>query len=85
MCIIFICGQTHSCNFTAPLIDAVTPNRGLPFGGELVTISGINMGTGLDVTSVLFCDTNATVVYQSFSQVHIPAVLFVLVDSMDLG
>ena len=55
--------------FTAPVISSVVPNRGLPSGGELVTISGEHLGTGSDLNSVIFCRTAGTIVTQTPTKV----------------
>lgn len=55
---------------TAPSITSVSPSQGSPAGGELITITGLNLEAPL---RVLFGDVLASVVSQSTNQIRVIA------------
>lgn len=58
--------------YTAPpagSISSVSPNTATTAGGIAVTIAGTNLGSGSDITAVLFGTTAATITSQTATQV----------------
>ena len=55
----------------APIITSVSPNFGSPSGGDIVTILGMNLGNGSDVSSVVIVGVNATIIYQSSTNITV--------------
>ncbi|NCD26322.1 MAG: DUF1573 domain-containing protein, partial [Deltaproteobacteria bacterium] len=54
--------------------EAITPSSGSSAGGYQVTISGVNLGDGTDITNVTLCGIDATtIVSQSSTQVVVVA------------
>jgi alpha-tubulin suppressor-like RCC1 family protein len=55
------------------VITNVTPSSGTMFGGTQVTISGLWLGNGTDITNVTLCGIPATIVTQSVHSVVVTA------------
>lgn len=51
------------------MINDITPASALVAGGGSVTISGVDLGSGTDITQVLFGSVTATIVSQSSTQI----------------
>ncbi|MFZ4394853.1 MAG: C25 family cysteine peptidase [Kiritimatiellia bacterium] len=51
------------------VITNVTPSAGTMYGGTQVTLSGLWLGNGTDITQVMLCDVVATVITQDMHQV----------------
>lgn len=57
----FLYMRSHVMCFAAGSVTSLTPNNGPVAGTNIVTISGTNLGSGTDITAVLFGNTAAEV------------------------
>jgi hypothetical protein len=55
------------------VITGATPASGSTLGGTTVTISGVALGSGSDITAVLFGSSAATIVSQTAASVVVTA------------
>ncbi|MEI8197465.1 MAG: MBG domain-containing protein, partial [Phycisphaerae bacterium] len=55
------------------VITNVTPASGTTYGGTQVTIAGLWLGNGSDITNVTLCDVPATIITQSLHSVTVTA------------
>eukprot|EP00698_Gefionella_okellyi_P010305 TRINITY_DN2665_c0_g3_i2.p1 TRINITY_DN2665_c0_g3~~TRINITY_DN2665_c0_g3_i2.p1 ORF type:complete len:3735 (+),score=895.51 TRINITY_DN2665_c0_g3_i2:675-11207(+) len=58
---------------SAPVVSTVHPNLGTVAGGTRITITGVNLGDGTDVTAVSLADVVATIVSQTATSVTVLA------------